>query len=84
MIPLINVSDLTHSIKKNLVSDVCAKPTKGIEGFCLYATVNDREMILSTYLSTKPRHFKRSDALLKEAMKIGVKEIRFVDLAKAK
>jgi hypothetical protein len=84
MIPLINVSDLTRSITANEVTEVWAKPTTGIAGFCLYMKINNKEMMLSTYLSNKPRHFKRADALLKEAGKIGLDEVKFIGLSHKK
>jgi hypothetical protein len=37
----------------------------------------DGERVMSTYLSDKPRLFKRSDALLKEAEKLGLGSVTF-------
>jgi hypothetical protein len=56
-------------------------------GSCIKSRMLDRnewtkEFILSTYLSSKPRLFKRSDALLNEARDLGLKSVKFEFLPK--
>jgi len=79
---LINVSDLKKAISIDAPIHVWAKPSSGLPGFFLYVNINGSEMVLSTYMSTHPRHFKRSDALLKEAANIGLNKVTFIDLIK--
>jgi len=59
-----------EAIARKLSSDI-------VEGFLLHIKSAEDEMVLSTYLSDKPRLFKRSDALLKEATKMGLSSVRF-------
>jgi hypothetical protein len=77
---LINTADLTKLVKsKEPVEVVAKKPSSDtVDGFLLHIKSGENEMVLSTYLSDKPRLFKRSDALLKEAVKMGIGQVIFV------
>lgn len=79
---LINVADLRALIDENIDIVAMASEIEGVEGYILSLKTVDKEMVLSTYLSTKPRLFKRSDALLKEARDLGLKSVKFGFLQK--
>lgn len=70
---LINTSDLKALIKENKVT-IVAKSHRIINanGWVMELYIDDVKKTLSTYLSDSPRLFKRSDALLKEAEKMGL------------
>lgn len=76
---LINTADLTALVKENTKIEAIARsPTSDIvEGYLLFFEAPSETLVLSTYLSDKPRLFKRSDALLKEAGKMGLSSVRF-------
>lgn len=74
---LINVSDLSLLVKSSASVKAIARAPESIDGFLLYIESGGEEKLLSTYLSDKPRLFKRSDALLKEAAKIGLSSVCF-------
>jgi hypothetical protein len=76
---LINTADLAALVEsKANVEATARKPSSDIvDGFLLHIKSGKNEMVLSTYLSDKPRLFKRSDALLKEATKMGLSSVRF-------
>lgn len=79
-IDLINISSLTELAQdssKTLIP--IAKPVNGdlLQGFYLHISDNANDWVVSTYLSDKPKHYKRSDALLKEAKKIGLPPVLF-------
>jgi hypothetical protein len=77
MTALINVSDLTDYISSHGPTKAWAKPMKDVGGYCLFVMVGNEERVLSTYLAHNPRLFKRADALLKEAGKMGLAEVSF-------
>ncbi len=74
---LINTSDLKEAISTGDTVHAEAERISGVDGFVLRVRINDERKTLSTYLSDKPRLFKRSDALLKEARKLGLTSITF-------
>ena len=74
---LINTADLSTLVASNADIEVIARGTDNVEGFLLHIKSGKDEMVLSTYLSNKPRLFKRSDALLKEAQKMGLRRVCF-------
>lgn len=77
-IPLINVADLTKAIESGENVQAQAVTIEGIvDGYLLDVKIKGKTNRLSTYLSAKPRLFKRSDALLKEAQKVGLTSVTF-------
>ena len=73
---LINTSDLTKLIAEGKATIVAkAHPVSGIDGWIMVLFIDDVKKTLSTYLSDKPRFFKRSDALLKEAENMGLPSV---------
>ena len=80
---LINVADLRALIEENIDVEAIASEIDGVEGYLLNLNTIDKKMVLSTYLSTKPRLFKRSDALLKEARELGLTSVKFEFLTKS-
>jgi hypothetical protein len=74
---LINTSDLRALLEANAKIEAIARALEGVDGFLLHLNSGGKEMVLSTYLSDKPRLFKRADALLKEASNIGLPSVRF-------
>ncbi|MBL4625780.1 MAG: hypothetical protein JKY42_11675 [Flavobacteriales bacterium] len=74
---LINTADLRALIKSDRNVEAIAKTPKSVDGFVLHLNTSEGEKVLSTHLSEKPRLFKRSDALLKEAGKMGLKKVIF-------
>lgn len=76
---LINTADLTALVKDNAEIKAIARSPQNdiVEGYLLFVEAPGESMVLSTYLSDKPRLFKRSDALLKEAGKMGLSSVRF-------
>ncbi len=79
-IELINVSSLTELTKdKAKLLTVVAKPFNGelLQGHLLHVSDGQTQWVVSTYLSDKPKLYKRSDALLKEAKKLGLSQVTF-------
>lgn len=76
-IEFITVSELTEMVKNGDAISATAKKVSQVEGYYLHLNINATERTLSTYLSDKPRFFRRSDALLKEAAKIGLDFVGF-------
>jgi hypothetical protein len=74
---LINVSDLRELMKSDSNLDISAKTIEGVEGYVLNIKTADNTLVLSTYLSDKPRFFKRADALIKEAKKLNINSVIF-------
>lgn len=74
---LINTADLSKLLNETPEISATAHQIDGVEGFTLHVLHSDREFVLSTYLSSKPRLFKRADALLNEAKNIGLKSVIF-------
>lgn len=74
---LINTADLSALIASNTPVKATASAPEGVEGFLLFIKGQGQEMVLSTYLSDKPRLFKRADALLNEAEKMGLSMVCF-------
>lgn len=62
---LINVSDLRELMESTNSMEVSATTIEGADGYILNIKTERRVMVLSTYLSDKPRLFKRADALIK-------------------
>lgn len=87
-IPLINVADLTKLVESGKKIHASAVAIDGVaDGYFLDVEIDskDKKLVkiggqnkrLSTYLSDKPRLFKRADALIKEAKKIGLTSVTF-------
>lgn len=74
---LINVADLRKLIETTNNLDISASTIEGVEGYILNIKTADSSLVLSTYLSDKPRLFKRADALIKEAKNFDIKSIKF-------
>lgn len=74
---LINVADLRKLIESASKLEVSATTIEGVEGYILNIKTVDSSLVLSTYLSDKPRLFKRADALIKEAKSLNIKSITF-------
>lgn len=81
---LINTAELRALVAAKTPLVATARPMHSVEGFLLFLKQGEdaNEMVLSTYLSDKPRLFKRADALLKEASNNGLTEVRFELLPK--
>ncbi len=77
-VELINTSSLTEMASNKELTAV-AKPVKGfmLQGHSLHILDGDKEWIVSTYLSDKPKLYKKADALLKEAKKMGLHKVTF-------
>ena len=73
----INVADLRKLIESTNNFDVSATTIEGVEGYILNVKTADSCFVVSTYLSDKPRLFKRADALIKEAKSLNIKSITF-------
>ena len=82
---LINTADLKAKIQAETPIEAVARPVDSdfVKGHLLYLSGEGKEWVLSTYLSDKPRLFKRADALLKEAANLGLSAVRF-EIARAK
>lgn len=79
-VELINVSSLTELAQddaKQLVAT--AKPFNGDmrQGHLLHVTDGSQKWVVSTYLSDTPKLYKRADALLKDAKKMGLSSVTF-------
>ncbi len=76
---LINVSSLTELAQDKTSLTAIAKPFNGdlLQGHLLHVSDGDSQWVVSTYLSDKPKLYKRADALLKEAKKIGLAQVCF-------
>jgi hypothetical protein len=77
---LINVSTLTEFAQDEIKSlTAIAKPFNGdlLQGYLLHVSDSDSQWVVSTYLSDKPKLYKKADALLKEAKKIGLAQVCF-------
>mgnify|MGYP000176560449 CR=1 FL=1 len=75
---MINTADLRSLVESDsAVEAVAVKAPEGIDGYLLQLFSGSDEMVLSTYLSDKPRLFKRADALLKEAGNMELSSVRF-------
>lgn len=77
---LINVSRLTEMVQSGTETlTAVAKPINGdlLQGHFLHVSNGMQTWVVSTYLSDKPKHYKRPDALLKEANKIGLSQVLF-------
>ncbi len=77
---MINTASLKKLLESNGVVIAFAQSFEDIDGYMLHIESGDNQLVLSTYLSDKPRMFKRADALIKEARNIGLDSVRF-DLA---
>lgn len=75
---LINTSELTKQVDSGAQIEATAKRVENVDGYLLHLVVDGNSLTLSTYLSDNPRLFKRADALLKEATKIGIKSVTFI------
>lgn len=77
-IELINTSSLTELAAKKSLS-ATAKPCKDqyIKGYFLHVTDGTQDWVVSTYLSDKVKHYKKAEALLKEAKQIGLTNVTF-------
>lgn len=75
---LINTSQATAEIAKVEPTEGTAHKVEAVDGYILKLTIGKEVKTLSTYLSDKPRLFKRSDALLKEAKNLGLKNVNFI------
>ena len=79
-VDLINVSRLAELIQSEAESlTAVAKAFSGdlLQGHLLYISDGHNQWIVSTYLSDKPKLYKRADALLKEAKKLGLSQVSF-------
>jgi len=74
---LINTAALTAYAKEHGQVPAIALGIESIEGYILQVDLDGQINVLSTYLSDKPRVFKRADALLKEAKKMGLTTVSF-------
>lgn len=74
---LINVADLRKLIETTNNLDISAVTIEGVEGYILNIKTEREVMVLSTYLSDKPRLFKRADALIKEAKNLDIHSVTF-------
>ncbi len=76
---LISTADLKLRINKKEQVIAKAKPVSSdlVAGYLLHLTISSKDYVLSTWRSDKPRLFKRSDALLSEVAKFGIKEVIF-------
>lgn len=77
-VELINTSSLTE-LASNKELTAVAKPFEGLmlQGHSLHVSDGDQEWVVSTYLSDKPKLYKKADALLKEAKKMGLTKVTF-------
>ncbi len=77
-VELINTSSLTE-LASNKELTAVAKPVEGfmLQGHSLHVSDGDQEWVVSTYLSDKPKLYKKADALLKEAKKMGLLKVTF-------
>lgn len=73
---LIKVSDIKELLAHGQAVELNAKVAPVGGGYYVDVTVNDEVHLLATYLS-KPRLFKRADALLKEMAELGFNELVF-------
>lgn len=79
-VELINVSSLAELIQDKAKSlTAVAKPFSGdlLQGHLLHISDGHTKWVVSTYLSDKPKLYKRADALLKEAKKLGLSQVSF-------
>jgi hypothetical protein len=76
---LINTADLSALVKSQVsIEAVARKPNiDTVDGYLLHFKTDGKELVLSTYLSDKPRLFKRADALIKEATNMGLPSVSF-------
>lgn len=74
---LINTSDLSRHIEAHGKINATANQVSGVVGYIMQVEIGSEQKTLSTHLSDKPRLFKRSDALLKEASKLGIAAVTF-------
>ncbi len=74
---LINTAALTAHIKEHGQVPATANSISGIGGYFLKVEISGKLTVLSTYLSDKPRVFKRAESLLKEAKKMGLTAVLF-------
>lgn len=76
---LINTADLKIKIEENEQLSAVARPVNSgfTTGYLLHISSESEAWVLSTWRSDKPRLFKRSDALLTEAHKLGLKAVNF-------
>lgn len=77
-VELMNTSSLTELAKEKTLTGR-ARSFEGVlsQGYLLAVTDGDQEWVVSTYLSDSPKLYKKADALLKEAKKMGVTEVTF-------
>ncbi|EGQ9333580.1 TPA: hypothetical protein I6715_003368 [Vibrio cholerae] len=79
-VELINVSSLAELILDSTKSlKAVAKPFNGglLQGHLLYISDGHSQWVVSTHLSDKAKLYKRADALLKEAKKLGLSQVSF-------
>lgn len=79
-VALINTSSLAELIQSHPASlKAVARPFNGdlYQGHLLQITDGDNKWVVSTYLSDKVKLYKRADALLKEAKKLGLSQVCF-------
>jgi hypothetical protein len=74
---LINVATVKERIDNGQKFTATAVPFDAVPGHLLNLKVGHEEYVLSTWRSDVPRHFKRADALLKEAKSLGLTNITF-------
>lgn len=76
---LINTADLKARIEANEPITAVARPINSevTTGHLLHLSGEEKEWVLSTWRSDNPRLFKRSDALLTEAAKLGLRSVTF-------
>lgn len=73
---LIKVGEIKELLAAGKAIDLNAKVAPRGGGFYVDVVVDEEVHLLATYLS-KPRLFKRSDALLKEMAKLGFNQLVF-------
>lgn len=77
-IELINTSSLTALVAHKSLS-ATAKPCRDqfMNGYFLHVTDGTQHWVASTYLSDKVKHYKKAEALLKDAKQIGFTQVIF-------
>ncbi len=73
---LIKIADIKKAISEEKHVFFKGEVAVYSNGFYARVTVGDEDYILATYLS-KPRLFKRADALIKEVAELGISHISF-------
>lgn len=74
---LLSVSEVKEiTLNGEVISALAIKPSDTVSGYLLYINTADQEITLATFFN-EPRLFKRADALLKEANKLGLQSVTF-------